>query len=237
MNSSSKNYCHICGMQFNFSNSKKSCPSCKLPVCKLHSNNGLNSVCDFCYKEELIKKYEYSHKDLKDKLKSELMEIKQQLDNNQTLSSDQDIHIKHFQSNLKIVNDKINNVTFSIQEKIKKESERNAVFQENLNNLKKSTEELARAKKIIEAQIESVNSKLMDNEDKINKYLQEKATLENEKNELKAKLQLYIPLKSIKGKICKLCFHKIQYLNRSIFESRISEKEFITRQACCCNLI
>ena len=237
MRSSSSNYCHVCGILFSLTNSKKNCTSCQLPVCKDHSKNGPLSICDFCHKENLIKNCQFSNKELREQLQNELAELRKDKQNEKSLMHDQGGKIKCAQGNLKNLIDKLKNIQAIYEEKLKKENERNAIFNVTLINIKNSNDEMIIAENTLKIKIDEFDTKISETTSKIESAKQEKCNLENKLKELKEKSDKYIPLKLIKTKLCKLCLHKIDYLYRSTRENTHSQENIIINKPCTCNVI
>ena len=237
MKNSYDNYCHICGNEFSITSPKNICKNCDLPVCKEHSLNNKSSICDFCNKEKLLRSYHFSNKDLRDRLKNELSEIDQQNEINKSVLIDQNIKIKQFRTNLKNLEEKIKIVSSLYESKIMKEIERNEIFQENYNNIKKSADEMAFAEETLRIKIESLTLLSEDKRMSIEKKNEESLSLEIEYSDVKERMRSVVPIKTIKNKICKLCLHKTEYYYRSTFDSKILQRETFTNKPCCCNLI
>lgn len=237
MKSSYKNYCHVCGSTFSLTSSKKICHSCQLPVCKDHASNSSPYICDFCYKENLLINYQFSNKDLRDQLKFELLDITSQNQTTKISLQESEIKLKHYQGVLKNTQEKIKSLKTMYEEKISKEIERNNIFQENYNNLKKSTDEIAFGEEALKKKIESVNGQIDEIKGKISKSKEKKIGLDEEIGGLREKVRMYIPLKGIKTSICKICLHKVEYIYRSTAEGSVVKDIVITNKPCCCMVI
>lgn len=236
MKTSSTRSCHICAVVFTLTNSKKICNSCSLPVCKNHVKN-IGNICDFCYKEELVNNYQFSNKELKEKLDAELKGISKENQNTAEVLEEQENRVKHLQGCLSAIAEKIKSLKVGYEEKIEKEGKRNESFYRNFENLKKSDDELVRAEELLKKNVERFELEEIEIRNRTVILEQENTNLKEELSAIREKTELCVPLKVIKNKICKMCLHKFEYLYRSTLSGREAKKEAITTRPCACNVI
>jgi len=229
----SKNYCHICRCHFNYSNKKKLCTKCELPVCKAHSGGNLRKdqprLCDECQKEKLRENSKDPLVKERDYLRKQVEEIVGQKEKYQKVQRDQNHRISTLHRQYEENTQKYRNAENELKEKIKLQRERNQKKVAILEGLREAWQSTMANETNMLERIESAQQGISETQEEICKVENQMETAESELEDLRFFIKNNVPLRLLKNFVCNTCYRKVKYTLGS-FLGNIDTSELTPRQ-------